>query len=292
MKKQIIYFIAIVFVAFQALSACSMAASSSTAVKNAAKKYKMGNYTGCLQDCQDIVAKDPSNALAYYYIAISYVQAGKKDKAVEAYSKVLGLKPTAILADYATTGKRCIETPDQCVAKDGTDTSDPDLDKLINSSSADGLSSKVRQDLEQKQLEIIKNNINNGQEVDDYNLKKINDASGQAIPSDTNLVAEKKPTNDEVVAAIKVLQNAGVNPYETTAAYQNPDAIQADMLSSFNNPSGNGEKDAVLNMIPLMMAQSKTGQGNYSPQLMQAFIMNSMMGSMNLDVNKNENENY
>lgn len=288
MKKQLVYIIAIVFLMIQSNS--SFAASSTSAIKIAAKKYQAGNYTGCLQDCQNIIAQNPSNAFAYYYMAMAYTQAGQKDKAIQAYSKVLTLKPNAMLADYATTGKTCLETPEKCIDPNGA--SDSEIDKLIASPNSDSLSGSVKKDLEQQQLNNLKEQINNGKDLDDNSMKLLNDASQQVTRD--NVVAQKKPTTEEVAAALKVLNEAGVNPYSSTAAYQNPQAMQLQMLSAFNNnPVANpNDSNNMLNMIPQMMAQSKSGQGNYSPELMQAFIMNTLTGNMNTDFSNNsENEN-
>lgn len=287
MKKHLVYFFAIALMMIQA--DCSFAASNSTAIKIAAKKYQAGNYTGCLQDCQNIISRDPSSAVAYYYMAMSYTQAGQKDKAVEAYSKVLTLKPNAMLASYASTGKKCLETPEQCLQENVA--SQSDIDKFLASPSSDSLSSTVRKDLEQQQLNVLKEQINSGQDMDNNSMKLLNDATEQVNPD--NKVAQKKPTEEEVAAALKVLNEAGVNPYSSMANYQNPQAVQLQMLSAFNNnPVSNpNDGNAMLNMIPQLMQQSRTGQGQYSPQMMQAFIMNSLTGNMNTDFMNNNSEN-
>lgn len=294
MKKRLIYLIVTIFLAIQALSLCSYAASSSSAMKIAMKKYKAGNYSGCLQDCLNITYHNPQNALAYYYLALSYAQSGNKDKAIAAYAKVLALNPDSTLADYATTGKRCLETPDKCVAEGADTASEAEIDKLLASPNSQGLSSSVRKDLEQKQLNVLKEQINSGKDMDENSMKLLNDASKES--NITTAEAPKQPTDEEIVAAMKVLNQAGINPYNQVSSYQNPQAMQLQMLQSFNNnPVSNpNDSNAMLNMIPMMMSQSKTGQGNYSPELMQAFIMNTLTGSMNLnsDNNENRNDNY
>lgn len=285
MKKKLACFIVVLMFLVQA-SSCSFAKNSGVSpVKIAIKKYKAGNYTGCLQSCQTIIKSNPSNAVAYYYMAMSYVQAGKKDEAINAYSKVLSLKPSARLSEYATTGKRCLETPDKCVLEiDSGSTISPELDKLIAAPFNDGLSDAVRKDFEQKRLDSIKNQINSDKELDDYQFRKLNDASGQASPVDTNEIVSKKPSNDEIAAALKVLNDAGINPYEQISDYQDPQMAQINMLNSSNN------SNSMVNMLPFMLAQNKYGTNNYSPQLMQAVIMNSMMPDFNLDLDK-DNDN-
>lgn len=296
MKKQWAYFIITLILLVQA-SSCSFANNSDAGmIRIAIKKYKAGNYTGCLQSCQYIIKSNPSNALAYYYIAMSYVQAGKKNEAINAYAKVLSLKPNAKLAEYATTGIRCLETPDQCVLQTDTGSSiSPELDKFIAAPYSDGLSDTVRRDSEQKRLDEIKNQINSDKELDDYQFRKLNDASGQVSP-DVNKTTANKPTNDEVVAALKTLNDAGLNPYggttnpyEQMVNYQNPEMAQLNMLGATNNQTGNN--DAMLNMLPFMLSQNKNGTSSYSPQLMQAVIMNSMIPDFNVNLNK-DNDTY
>lgn len=291
MKKQLVYFIAIVFIIIQT-SMCSYASSDAAAVKYAVKKYQAENYAGCIQDCLNITYHNPKNALAYYYLAMSYTQAGLQDKAIAAYNKVISLNFNPQLTEYATTGVTCLTSPADCPNADSDTAKNNAVDALILAPSINGLSSSVKKDLEQQQLDNMKQQINSGKDVDVNSLKLLNDASSQVKPEEK--IAQKKPTTEEVAAALKVLNEAGVNPYSSTAAYQNPQAIQLQMLSAFNNnPVANpNDCNNMLNMIPQMMAQSKSGQGNYSPELMQAFIMNTLTGNMNTDFsNNNENEN-
>lgn len=287
MKKIWIYFF--ILVLFIQVSSCTFAQSPTTVpIKIAIKKYKNGNYTGCLQDCQYIIKSNPSSAVAYYYMAMAYVQAGKKDEAIKAYSKVLSLNPNAKLAEYAASGKRCLETPDKCVLETDATTL-TEIDKLIAAPFTDGLSNTVRKDFEQKRLDSFKNKINSGKELDDYQLDKLNDASGQQSPAEPSKAISKKPTNDEIVAALKVLNDAGLNPYtQQSFNQQNPEVAQVNMLMSGDGQLKNSNSDAMLNMLPFVLSQNKYGTNNYSPQLMQAVIMNSMMPDFNLDLNQSK----
>lgn len=294
MKKYLVSLSAILVLSAMA-SSCAFAKTTSTGspVKIAISKYKRGNYTGCLQDCQAIVQRDPSNALAYYYMGMSYAQAGMKDAAVNSYARVLALNPNPRLLEYATTGKRCLETPDKCHPSDTSQQDQSALDKFIASPTVDGLSSNVRKNVQQRSLDAIKNEINTDKEIDAYDLKKLNQNEEPVLKSDK--IANDTPSNDEIVAALKVLKKAGLadysqanvnNPYTQTANYQNPEQAQLNMLMSSDGKSQNN--DAMMNMLPFMLAQNKNGNGNYSPQMMQAVIMNSMMSNMNFDMNKDK----
>lgn len=260
------------------------------------KKYKAGNYTGCLQDAQYVVKKDPSNAVAYYYMAISYVQAGNQTEAINAYKKVLSLKPNATLYKYATTGKTCLETPDKCKEENMSD-----VDKAVRAPLGDGLSEKVRDEMELKRLEGIKNDINNGKDVNNYELQKFKDYSNsrsEAKPAEkTSKETSSQPNNDEIVAALKVLNKAGLNPYTQaannpySAQTQNPELAPLSAMMGGNNQSGNNN-NSMLDMLPYMLAQNKAGGENgansYSPQIMQAMMMNSMLPDFNLDTDKDK----
>lgn len=301
MKKRLLLLATVLMMLIQTSSYSATQTTTIAPLKVAIKKYKSGNYSGCLQDCQYITKKYPSNAVAYYYLAISYVQAGKQKEAIDAYSKVLSLNPGAKLSEYANTGKRCLETPDKCVLE--TDSNSSELDKLIASPSNDGLSNAVRKDIMQKRLDLLKYEMNNDKYIDNSSGQKLNQSSV------TDKIAQKQPTNDEIVAALRVLKEAGLDPYSSEKSvqskapvpsasteeinssaqannYQNPELTQLNMLMGSNNQSK--DSNQVLNMIPFMLSQNKNGTSNYSPQLMQAVIMNSMMPDFNLNLDKDK----
>lgn len=295
MKRQVLCLLIAMMMLGHASFVTAKTTSSYNPVKVAIKKYKAGNYTGCLQDCQVVIATDPSNTLAYYYMAMAYVQAGKKDMAISAYSKVLALKPNSRLFEYATTGKRCLETPEQCHLDTTSPSQTSELDNFIVSPTSNYLSPNVKAEMEKKHLDAIKNEINSGKDVDDYDLRKLND-NHQDTKNDT--LAQKTPSNDEVVAALKVLKAAGLSPFNQQTNYANPYAVQADAYQSpemtqvsamLGNNTNNGNNNNMMNMLPFMLAQNKNGSsGGVTPQMMQAMIMNSMMPDFTFDADKDK----
>lgn len=294
MKRQVLCLLTMFMVVGHAPFAFAKASSSYSPVKYAIKKYKAGNFTGCLQDCQYIVSRDPSNSLAYYYMAMSYVQAGKKDEAVSAYSKVLTLKPNTQLFEYATTGKRCLETPEQCHLDTSAPSDTPELDKFIATPFNNNLAPGVKAEIEKKHLDAIRNEINSGKDVDEYDLRKLNDNSSEIK---TDSVAQKVPSNDEVVAALRVLKAAGLSSFAQQANYTNPYAVQSDnyqspemaQISSMLGNNNNNKDNSMMNMLPFMLAQNKNGtSGGCTPQMMQAVIMNSMMPDFSIDTDKDK----
>lgn len=336
MKKQFIYLAAAIILT-QTFSNYSLAVDRNVSVAQPIiQKYKAGNYTGCIQDCQTLIQIYPSNPIVYYYMAMAYAQAGKKDEAINAYARVLTLNPNPKLTEYATTGKRCLETPENCEIVQApktdsqsnigpTNTPNPnmrpnpvpiyppvpapnansipgpnvnsassqaqsagsiDLDKFIKNSPSDGLSSTVRKDLEQKHLQRMKDDINNNN-INYDRLRRINDASGQTSIEKTDATASKKPSNDEVMAALNVLEQAGINPYTQMNNSQDSQLAQVRMLM---NPT---ENSSMLNMLPLMLTQDRnnTANNSYNPLLIQTTLMNSMMPNLNFNTNQAE-DNY
>lgn len=290
MKKNLLYSITLLIIAGQISSGAFAASRSGASVVSAVKKYKAGNFTGCLQDMQDVVKRDPSNSVAYYYMAMSYVQAGKRSEAIDAYKKVLALKPNPTIYKYAKTGKACLETPESCISKE-EDLND--LDKAVREKSTDGLTQKVRLDIEQKRLEGLKNDINGGKDINEYDTIKFKDYSDSRseIKTEQKIAGDTQPTNDEIVAAMKVLSKAGLNPYAQVNPYmqaaggQNPEMAQLSMLMGNSNQSQNN--NSMMNMLPYMLAQNSNGangtNNSLSPQIIQAMMMNSMMPDYNLN---------
>ena len=280
MNKKILCLFGIFFLLNQTcLYALAKNEPMNNSMKIAIKKYKNGNYTGCLQDCQDIVQKHPS-AIAYYYMAISYVQAGMKNEAIDSYGKALSMKPSAQLSSYASLGKKCLETPDQCVPDANSQSNPTEMDKFINSSN-EGISDSTKKDFRQKHLNTVKNQINKGKELDDYSFQKLNQKQ------DENHKIAQGPTNEEIQNALKVLKEAGMNTYNTEGNSNLNDvyAQNAELMQLKTMFGGNSQNNSQsMDMLPMMLMQNKNGTSNYSPQMVQSMIMSSMMGNLNYNI--------
>lgn len=296
-KKLLCVFVITLFLAHPCNKASAKSSYYTSQVKIAIQKYKFGNYTGCIQDCKNIIKTSPNNALAYYYLGMAYTQAGRGDDAIVCYKKVLSLKTNPKLAEYAETGRRCLETPDKCVLPKPIDINKPvqeelsDLDKFVASPS--DLSPTVRQDFQQKHLNAIKTEINANKDLDNYNFQKLNDASQDNSQITDQQKIAQKPSEDEIKAAFKVLNSAGINPYATQnnmqqiMNYQNPEMQEINALTG--NSTQNNQSNAMFNMLPYMLSQNNGGK-NYSPQLIQSMIMGSMMTNLdyNIDIDKDK----
>lgn len=323
--KKMLFAIAVLMIFIGQIGCLAYAKSNlPSSVRVAISKYRRGNYTGCLQDMQAICRRNP-NAVSYYYIAMVYAKAGKKDEAIKYYWKSMNYSSSkSYIHTYAQKGKTCLENPQSCVPVTVVD-SRTDLDKFIDSNNTN-LSDQVKRDYEQKMLNNVKNQMNNGKDLDDYTFKKFKDRTMNDV-SDNKIAY----TEQEVQNAIKVLKDAGVNPadvmralgYENYSKIQKGDAYQAvsgnyskgnskelqdnsntnveknnvvdnnsnnvynayntqaskdlqALRSMFGENNSNENNNDMSNMM-MLMQQSGNGKGNYSPEVIQSMMMNSMM---------------
>lgn len=239
MKKKLLMLLGVVVLSSMVYTEAKSATSSD--LTNAIKMYKAGNYSQCYVTLERVIAADPSNALAYYYMAMTSAQIGRKDEAIDNYEKTLQLAPEKNnLSKFAAKGKRCLETPDKC-----QDSLYESLeDEFIQSKVAPRFSTKVRGDLEKLRIEQMMRDINRNSEIAPQKFKEYKDFS--------SMNNSDVPTNDEIVAAMRVLQNAGFG-------------------SLYNN-------SADLALFPNSIDRTSVGMmgSSMNPQLIQALITNNL----------------
>lgn len=259
-------------------------------IKSAVAKYKAGNYSGCLQELFSLTKKDPSNALAYYYMAMAYTHVDMPNDAIEAYEKVIALSPNEYLVEYATKGRDCLTDGPAChpVEENSTEEMD-DLDRFINAPYGNGLSPELNQQVKQKQLINIKETINKKDELEHQDIQRIKDFDkNKSSFNDNDKIAQV--SDEEVLKAIKTLRDAGLtlsvqseNPYSQMAQYQDPRMAEMSMMLGNNNNNGN----SMMNMLPMLMSQAQKGE-NIDPRVMQAMMMNSMMADFSFNNNNDK----
>lgn len=153
--KKIILLMALLFAASSVFAASP---KPDYVVRAAINKYKAQNYTGCLQDLEKHVEKRPT-ALAYYYLGMSYTQAGKTEEATESYTKAIELaerEKNNFLKSYAMLGKKQLENPVTAGSDDDTDGIATVIKRKDVSPQA------LKDDLKTKHLEYLRNQINAG----------------------------------------------------------------------------------------------------------------------------------
>ena len=255
MKKTIIAILSVlVLTSFANVSSAKSSTNNST-IASAIRQYKGKNYTQSYLTLSEYVNKDPSNSVAYYYLAMSAAQLGKKNEAIENYNKVLSLSPSGQLEYYAQKGKTCLQDPKKCNAPASKDA---ELDNFIRGRFGSGFSEEARSIYEKQKIENLMREINREDEISPSKFKEYKDFSSQA-----------KPTDEEIVAALRTLQNAGFGDIINHNGY----ASDLSLLTGKSETAGNEYE--MLNML----LGRKSGMSNLSPQVIQSLLTNQMTAS-------------
>jgi len=254
MKKTILSIMSILVIFASASTVSAKVNPTNAATATAIKYYKSGNYVQSYLACEDIVKKDPSNALAEYYLAMSQVQLGNKDAALSAYEKVMMLSPNGILGRYAKKGKKCLETPELCHEPDKDEMENETAeDKFIKGAFGSGFSIKARGVHEREQIEDLRREINRNQDIPPQKFKDYKDFSTY------------EPNNDDIVAAIRILQRAGLFDLIDRNTYG----------SDVSFISGNNTNENNRDILNLLLGKN-SGTSNLSPQVIQSLLTTQM----------------
>ena len=246
MKKYILILMTAIICASTMNFVSAKTTTSNSTLANAIRLYKAGNYSQSYIAFNNIVKRDPSNAVAYYYLAMTSAQIGKKDEALANYEKVISLSPNGQLGRYATKGKTCLETPDKC-HEESEESAD---DRFIQSRFGSGFSDKARSEYEKQKIENFMREMNRGNDVTPQKFKDYKDFSSEV------------PTNDEIVAALRTLQKAGLSDI------LNNNVNEMSLLTGGNNVNNN---NAMLNML-----MGGNNNSSLSPQVIQSLLTNQM----------------
>lgn len=245
MKKSFLVIIA-TFVVLSNISVAFAKSTSNSSLSSAIRMYKAKNYSQCYTTLSDIVKKDPSNAVAYYYLAMSSAQIGKKEEAIANYQRVIELSPNGKLNVYATKGKTCLETPDRCNDQDAVS----ELDNFVQSRFGSGFSEKARSEYEKQKIDNMMREMNRKDDISPSKFKDYKDFSSEV------------PSNEEIAKAMHILQKAGV-----VSLIQNNNSADLSFINSTSND-------------PYKMMNALMGRdGNLSPQFIQSILTEQMTTS-------------
>ena len=226
MKKKFIL-LASALILFSMVSQVSAKSFVTNDVSNAIKLYKSKNYSQCYTNLQNVIKKDPTNALAYYYMAMASAQLGKADEAVQNYDKVISLTSNnSNIRKYAEKGKRCIESPDNC-----QESVENNLEEafIYAKSTYKGLSEKAQGEYERLKIENMMREINRSDDIPSQKFNEYKDFS--KFKSDATI-----PTNDEIVSAIRTLQRANMfSSYSDLSMFSNLNSNNYGMLNGMGN---------------------------------------------------------
>ena len=249
MKKFVMILIGIMILGLSINIAEAKYKATSPELAAAIKLYKAKNYSASYVALNKIVEKDPSNALAYYYLGMTSAQMGNKQEAINNYSKVITLSPNGRVGLYAKKGKRCLEEASSCRE---TEEDRDELSKFIYGKYGNGFSEEALKVHEKERIENMKREINREDSIEPQRFKEYRDFSSEV------------PTNDEIVNAIRTLQKAGIN-MPMNNGYNSEYAM---LTGNYNN---NNEYE-ILNLL----MGNKNGSANINPQLIQSMLTSQM----------------
>lgn len=242
MKKKLLILLAMVLLLTGTSSAFAKT-EVSTELAECIKLYKAENYTECYAKLTDFVTLDTANALAYYYLAMTATQIGRQEEAIDNYSKAIMLAPqNSNLAAYARKGKRCLEEPEACEEA----VYDTPLEEFVKQAKHVKLSDEVNSQIEQLKIQEMMRKMNRFEDIDKSTFDEYHDFS--------TMNNTATPSNDEIVAALRTLQKAGLSNY-------------ANMNNSGLSVLTGNQENNVLNML---------GNSSISPQLIQTMLTNNM----------------
>ena len=290
------------------LTAGSVLAATGLSVSGAIRKYKAGNYTGCLQDMQTIAKKDPSNAVAHYYIGTSYLKIGMKTEAQKAFERVIDINSVPQLTSLALQANYCISSKASS-CKYMTLTSSQ-INELKQNPTAFYEKLKSGEKLPEVQQEssdieeLIKGRYPSNVHPDALRvieeerlLREQENVNKSENEDKTVKIASAKPSEKEIVQALETLSEAGftlqapvkeesesemrkaqAETMKRVVEMYRPQMMMPDMAMMNGSNQNNG-----MNMMNYMMLmQQGEGKTKITPEMAQIMMMNQMSGGLGL----------
>ena len=251
---------------------CNIAAAKTAytpEVNSAIKMYKNRNYTESLQVMYEVVNKDPSNVLGYYYIAISEARLGNVEKSRAAYQRVIDLNTSTQLSKYAKNGIDCLDNPEICKTERNINPGQKAIDK-------------VNTEIEDRKIQTVKDIVNQKQNIQDVPSNYLRDFKDYSRPE--NQIQNKSeadiPTKEEIADALDVLKRAGYQAVMPQPP-MTQEMMQMSMINSLNNPNPYQNNYYMNPMAPYM--SNNMDMSKVDPQLMQTMMMSSMLNGLYTD---------
>lgn len=219
------------------------------AIRGAIAKYKQKNFIGCISDLRMYTEKDPSSAIAWYYLGNSYMKISMIPEANDAYSRVVSINTVPILTSYSIQAQMCMQDPTKCeyqnfnaeqikelrknpsefisqyfsnIQNQNTDTNSVEIEKLINGQYSNNMHPEVKTFIMQERTKMRQNEAND---------------NGQAY----------LPQNEKLAEAVKML----------------------------NNQTNNSNFAMMLDLPPV----TQGAQNQISPEMVQMMIMQNQMSN-------------
>ncbi len=271
-------------------------------LKSAIQKFKKSNYSGCLQELFSYVQVKPNDAVAYYYMAMSFTHIGDSKAAIKAYDRVITLATDPTLTEYATKGKNCLVygpscTPDETAVKQDDTSKEPQVEKtqeekledFIKSPYGDGLSPELEKQIKEEKLKQIQDTINRKDRLENKDLEKIRkfdrENSSQVITGEK--IAKADPSDKEILKAIKTLKDAGM----TVSVQAVPNGTASSQSGSMTGATSSNDLQ-LADTQPVQMPAQQPQPINPAAAMMGGYTDPQMAQvSMMLGNNNNNNNN-
>ena len=232
----------------------------SPALKPCIAKYKQENYTGAMQDLEELVKKEKNNTLAKYYLALCYTRLGYKEEAQTLYKEVVKKDDNLTLTHYSQRALDCLEDPNsaKCEPPKPATKQEEELDDISRFIRSGKKIHPAAMD------RITKERMERKLQESEY-IRKQQESQARPLKSDASM-----PTNEEIASALNTLSKIGINPFN-----QNQTAYN---LNPINLP---------LNQInPMMLLNNNNMYGamlgnNQNPELTKMLLLNSLTNQQN-----------
>jgi len=292
MQKLIVSILCIFIIAGSAY-----AKSNSGKFNQGVLQYKSANYIDAMETMKEVVKSDPGNAVAHYYLAITYVNLGMKKEATKEYNNVISLNPSSQLVEYAQQGlgylKAAQDDSSSQQSADAPQASETQKPIITQQSSEMSQPSEMKQPAETaKPMGMPGTSGMSGMPNPAAltpqlpSLKYIEDASNKKSLNQT-------PSKEQIAQAMQILATAGMSQ-----SY-NPEAMEMNMLmNSLGGQNMNGMNsgygnNSMSSMMPMMMMMAQGNNQKMDPQLMETMMTTMMMpGMMQLGGSSNNENNY
>lgn len=219
------------------------------AIRDAIAKYKDKNFVGCISDLRMYTEKDPSSAIAWYYLGNAYMRISMQQEANEAYNRVISINTVPVLTSYSIQAQMCMQDPSKCEYQNFSYDEIKELRKNPAEFIAQFLASKQNQDSDANTVEIEK--LINGSYTNNMH------------PDAKTFIMQEKT---------KMRQNE-IN--SNNQAYLSQDQKLAEAVEMLKNQKNNSNFAMMLDLPPTQ----SSNQNQVSPEILQLMLMQNQMSN-------------
>ena len=242
------------------------------------EKWKEGNQKDedearkMLKEIQKEVPRATLDKWAYlfYYYALSFHQLGYKKEAKEYYraAEAFTWESKSQIFLYSKQAIKCIDNPTTCQSSD--------MDEFIKSGKP--VSDEIIKEELKRNLQKHKKEINAGKELSALPAENeklawadagISPEVSDSVSDSVSSVNKNMPTDEEIGKAVRILHQAGINPM---SYMNNANNEYAQLNALLNDGNSNYSSNDYYTMMMM------NGANKMSPQLMQTFMQQQMMG--------------